>query len=46
MSRPEFMPPRALIGDRKERCRPVALTVLALQMAAAASWSAPSPAMG
>jgi hypothetical protein len=46
MSRPEFMPPRPLTGDPKERCRPVALNVLALQMAAAEFWSAPSPAMG
>jgi hypothetical protein len=35
-----------LTGESKERYRRVALNVLAMQMAEAASWSPPTPAMG
>jgi hypothetical protein len=35
-----------LTGESKERCRRVALNVLAMQMAETASWSSPVPAPG
>jgi hypothetical protein len=39
-------PAAPLSGESKERYRRVALNVLAMQMAEAASWSPPAPAMG